>query len=394
MSRPRLVVVVGTRPEAIKMAPVVLAARRSGLVDPFVLATGQHEALVDQALAPFDVEVHRRIDLGARRSPSQADLFARLLPRLDDELHAAGPQAVLVQGDTASALAGAFAAVLRRVPVVHLEAGLRSFDVDNPFPEETYRRLVADLASLHLPPTPQATANLLAEGVAPTSILQIGNTVVDAALHAAGRAPAADKAGTAGADGRRLVLVTVHRRENWGAPLSSVLEALQRLVARFDDIEVVVPAHPNPAVRGPVEAAAAGMPRLRVVEPMDHPDLIAHLRDAALVLTDSGGIQEEAPTFGTPVLILRSTTERPEAVEAGCAELVGTDADQVTERASVLLADERERQQMAMVANPFGDGRSGERAVQAVAWLLGLAPRPDEWSASEGDGIRRTLVGP
>lgn len=378
----RLVVVVGTRPEAIKIAPVVVAARCHHGVEPVVVATGQHHELVDRALEPFGIRVDRRLDLGERRSTSQAELVALLLPRLEAVLADLQPDAVLVQGDTASAMAGALVAVWQRIPVVHLEAGLRSFDVANPFPEETYRRLIADLADLHLSPTPRATANLLAEGVPAHDIVQVGNTVVDAALHAAdlgrGSAPGI------GPD-RRLVLVTVHRRENWGEPLADVLAAVRQLIDRFADIEVVVPAHPNPLVRGPVEAAAVGCPRLHVVEPMDHPDLIADIRAATLVLTDSGGIQEEAPAFGTPVLVLRTTTERPEAVEAGCAELVGTEVAAIVARAGALLGDEDQRQLMATVVNPFGDGRSGRRTVEAVAWRLGLGDRPADWGAPQGD---------
>lgn len=380
MRPPMLLAVVGTRPEAIKVAPVVLAARSSGLLDVVVLATGQHDVLVDRALDAFGVPVDIRLEVGARRGGSQSELLACLLPQLEEQITRVGPDAVLVQGDTASALAGAMASSWRRIPVVHLEAGLRSFDTDNPFPEETYRTLIADLASLHLAPTAAAVANLQREGIDPSSVLCVGNTVVDAARFAAGRStetlPCIGR-------GRRLVVLTAHRRENWGAPLDDITAAVRALVSRVEDIEVVVPVHPNPLVHEPVRSALGGIDRIDLVDPLEHAELIRHLAAASLVLTDSGGIQEEAPTFGTPVLVLRRTTERPEAVAAGCAELVGTDTGTILGRAEQLLTDEAERRQMSQIANPFGDGRSGSRTVQAVRWFLGRDERPEQWTPGE-----------
>lgn len=377
--RPTVLLVVGTRPEAIKVAPVALAAAAAPGLRATVVATGQHRELVDDALAAFGVAVDHRLELPERAGGSQAELFTALLPELDRVLGQLRPQAVLVQGDTASALAGALVATWHQVPVVHLEAGLRSYDRRNPFPEESYRCLIGAVADLHLAPTPRAAGNLLAEGVPARQILCTGNTVVDAARFVADRAAGGTGPSEGNVPGLRRVLVTVHRRENWGEPLVGICRALRAVVARVPDVEVVLPVHPNPIVRGPVLEALAGVERIRIVDPMDHPTLLGHLSRATLVLTDSGGIQEEAPTFGVPVLVLRETTERPEAIEAGCAALVGTDPAEIEDRAVTLLQDEEARQVMATVANPYGDGRSGERSVAAIRWLLDAGPPPVPW---------------
>lgn len=362
----------GTRPEALKLAPLLAPLEEEGLA-PVVVASGQHPLMFHQGMAAFglvpDVVVPLR-----RESGEQAELAARLLEGLDAEL-AAAPAAVVVQGDTATALAGALAAFWRRVPVVHLEAGLRSHDLDSPFPEEANRRLIGQIAALHLAPTSTAAANLRAEGIPEALIRTVGNTVVDAVLAVAERdAPLADPA-LAGVDlalaaGRRLCLVTVHRRESWGEPLERVLAAVVDLLDRHPDLLVVLPAHPNPAVGRVVRAALAGRDRAVVVEPVDYPDLVGLLRRATLVLSDSGGIQEEAPSFGVPVLVLRDRTERTEAVDAGCARLVGTDRDLIVAWADRLLTDPAAAQAMRAITNPFGDGRAAERSAAAVAELV------------------------
>jgi UDP-N-acetylglucosamine 2-epimerase (non-hydrolysing) len=375
-----LAIVVGTRPEAIKLAPVVLAARAGSVVRPIVIATGQHRDLVDPALATFGVAVDHRIDLDDRPRGGQADLFSAVLPRLESLIGELGPHAVLVQGDTASAVCGALAGFWQRVPVVHLEAGLRSFDLGNPFPEEAYRKLIGQVTALHLAPTPRAQAHLLAEGIAAEHVRCIGNTVVDAAQVVAASSEGDPRVRAIAERGRRLVLVTVHRRENWGAPLAGILDAIGTIVDAIDDIEVVLPVHPNPLVKGPVLDALGATPRVHVVDPLDYPSLIGALRQATLVLTDSGGIQEEAPAFATPALVLRRTTERPEAVEAGCAALVGTDADEVSARAIALLRDEAARGEMAHADNPFGDGRAAARAIECVAALVGRGQPPAAWA--------------
>jgi UDP-N-acetylglucosamine 2-epimerase (non-hydrolysing) len=372
---PRLALVVGTRPEAIKVAPVALAARASGRIEPTVIVTGQHADLAHQALERFGVAVDRRLEPLPDGPRGQDRLLAHLLPGLTDALVASAPSAVLVQGDTASAFAGALAGHLLRLPVAHLEAGLRSFDKANPFPEETYRRAIAPIADLHLAPTEGAAANLAAEGI-DRGVHCIGNTVIDAVQAIASGTRLAAPAGA-----HRRVLVTVHRRENWGAPLRGILAAVKEVVRRVPDIEVVLPVHPNPAVRLPIVEALGGIPRIVLLDPLDHAPFVQALAGSTLVLSDSGGVQEEAPALGVPVLVLRETTERPEAVAAGCARLVGTDPERIVATAVDLLTDEAKRRSMAQVANPFGDGAAAPRAIEAILSHLGLGSAPAPWVA-------------
>ncbi|SHG81826.1 non-hydrolyzing UDP-N-acetylglucosamine 2-epimerase [Streptoalloteichus hindustanus] len=392
--RPEIHLVGGTRPEAVKLAPVAAAMARSGRLRPVVVASGQHPALFDQALAAFGrrPDIRLRVE---RRTGSQAELLGFAVNALDAVFAAGRPSAVMVQGDTTTTLAGALAAFWHGVPVVHLEAGLRSHDLAAPFPEEANRRMVGQISALHLPPTPAAAANLADEGIAGPNVLVIGNTAVDAMLDVVARGlpfsdPRLSELDTrVRAGGSRLVLVTAHRREAWGRPLDEVLAAVRALIAAHRDLEVVLPAHPNPAVREQVVRALGAVDRALITDPLPYPDLARLLRLATLVLSDSGGIQEEAPSFGVPVLVLRDVTERVEAVEAGCALLVGTDRDRVLATAHRLLTDEAARAAMTARGNPFGDGRAAERAEHAVAWLLGLDERrPTEFSAVATKALR------
>ena len=383
MSLPEVHLVGGTRPEAVKLAPVAIAMRRQGVLAPVLLASGQHPAMVSQALAAFDLapDITLRVDRG---TGSQAELLTEMIRRLDELWQTRTPSAVIVQGDTTTSLAGALAAFWRRIPVVHLEAGLRSGDLDSPFPEEANRRLVAQVASLHLAPTPLAAMNLLDENIATGDVVITGNTVVDATLMVAGRklpyqnpAVAAVRRSSA----NRLVLVTAHRRESWGEPLDRILAAVRRLVQRYPDIDVILPSHPNPAVRAQVEAALSGVDRVTVTDPLPYPDLSRLLSEAYLVLTDSGGIQEEAPSFGVPALVLRDVTERVESLHAGCAALVGSDTEVIVAEAAALLDDRARRDAMTAGGNPYGDGFAAERTAQATAALLGLARAPEPMPA-------------
>lgn len=382
MPRPVVHLVVGTRPEAIKMAPLATALRRAEFVEPVLVATGQHPTMVAQALSAFDQKPDLVVRL-ERRSGEQAELVAQLCPALDRLFDESGSAAVVVQGDTTSALIGGLAAFWRRIPLVHLEAGLRSGDLTAPFPEEANRRMVGAIADLHLAPTRRAVAALLAEQTPPERILLVGNTVVDAVLEvAARREPFEDPrlveldeavaAGTA-----RLLLVTAHRRESWGEPLDRVLHAVARIVGAHPDLRCVLPAHANPAVRAQVDAALGEHPRVVVTDPLPYPALCRLLRTASLVLSDSGGIQEEAPSFGVPVLVLRAVTERVEAVETGWAELVGTDADRIVARSNTILSG---RHTVPAGGNPFGDGLAARRCAEAIAWLLGQGSRPAEFA--------------
>ncbi|MCP2258846.1 UDP-N-Acetylglucosamine 2-epimerase [Streptoalloteichus tenebrarius] len=386
--RPEIHLVGGTRPEAVKLAPVASAMARRGRLRPVIVASGQHPLLFEQALTAFDQRPEIRLDV-ERRTGSQAELLGHTVNALDAVFADRRPAAVVVQGDTTTTLAGALAAFWRRIPVVHLEAGLRSHDLAAPFPEEGNRRLVGQISALHLAPTARAAANLADEGIAGPDVLVVGNTSVDAVLDVAAKAapfsdPRLDALAARARSGRsRLVLVTAHRREAWGRPLDEVLVAVRTLVATHRDIEVVLPAHPNPAVREQVDRALGDVERALVTDPLPYPDLARLLGLATLVLSDSGGIQEEAPSFGVPVLVLRDVTERGEAVEAGCALLVGTDRERVLATAHHLLTDEAARVAMTSRGNPFGDGRAGERTEHAVAWLLGLdGRRPAELVSS------------
>lgn len=379
--RPWVQLVGGTRPEAIKVAPVARTLSRGGLLRPEIIASGQHPTMFHQGLGAFGLGPDRSLSL-ARSSGSQAELCAQLVLALEAEIARRQPAAVLVQGDTTTALAGALAAFWQQVPVVHLEAGLRSHDLAAPYPEEANRKLIGQLAALHLAPTAGAAENLYREGASLSSVLVTGNTVVDAVDYVAGTAPApADarlRALTERIDsgGRRLVLATVHRRESWGEPLRRILSAVERLVVTHPDVDVVLPVHPNPAVGSDVREALAGHERVVLTEPLDYPDLAQLLARATLVLTDSGGLQEEAPTFGVPVLVLREVTERTEAVDAGCARLVGSDTELIVTTATSLLGDAAARAAMTERGNPFGDGRAAERCAQALAWQAGLRAEP------------------
>jgi UDP-N-acetylglucosamine 2-epimerase (non-hydrolysing) len=354
-----VLVVYGTRPEAIKMAPVVAALReRPDRFTVRVCTTGQHREILEQvqelfALAP-DVDLRLM-------SPDQSlnALTAAALEALDRILGAEPPDWVLVQGDTTTAMAAALTSFHRRLRIGHVEAGLRTGDLARPFPEEANRRVIDLLANALFTPTPRARDVLLAEGVDPGSIHVVGNTGIDA-LHAVA-------AGLPNETAAREVLVTLHRRESFGAPLAGILGALRRLACDHPDVRWVYPVHPNPNVRGPAHAALRDLPNFRLCEPLPYRELVRQLLRCELVLTDSGGIQEEAPAFGKPVLVLRDTTERPEGVAAGTAMLVGTSAERIVSAASGLLADPGARARMGRAVNPYGDGRASSRIVAILA---------------------------
>jgi UDP-N-acetylglucosamine 2-epimerase (non-hydrolysing) len=369
----------GTRPEALKLGPVATAMNELGRLRPFVVASGQHPTVFDEALSVFGLRPDAAIDL-PREGGGQAELVGHLLSELDELFARLNPPAVVVQGDTATALGGALAAFWRGIPVVHLEAGLRSGDLTAPFPEESNRRLVAQIAALHLAPTALAEQNLAVEGIGGGRVLTVGNTIVDAAVAvAACRALFVDERVAGAVDrathGRsRLLLATVHRRESWGEPMRRVLTAIAELVKAVPDIEVVLPAHPNPVLREEVQRVLGGVDRVLVTDPLRYVDLLRLLKCATLVLSDSGGIQEEVASFGAPILVLREVTERMEAVTSGIATLVGTDLDAILESAITLLDGHPAR--TPPEANPFGDGRARYRVEHAIAWQLGLQADP------------------
>ncbi len=365
--RVRVVTVVGTRPEGIKMAPVIRALRRRrGIFEALFVSTAQHRELLDVVLQTFGLKPD--IDLRLMQ-PNQglAQFAGRALVRLSRLFRELAPDVVLVQGDTTTAAVAGLAAFYEGVKVGHVEAGLRSGDRHQPYPEEINRRIAGVVADWHFAPTPRARANLLREGVAARSVFVTGNTIVDALQAIPVNGPF-DNPALRGVDFQkhRVLLVTAHRRENHGAPLRSICDTLRSLTAQVEDVEVVYPVHLNPAVRQPVRRALGALARVRLTEPLSYRDLLRVLHRCHLVLTDSGGIQEEAPSFHKPVLVLREVTERPEAVEAGGARLVGTDARRILRETRRLLTDPAVYRAMSTRRNPFGDGRAAERIVRIL----------------------------
>lgn len=366
-----VLVIFGTRPEAIKLFPVVraLAARPELTVRTCV--TAQHRGLLDQVLGIADLVPDIDLDL---MEPGQSldRLTARLLTGLGEVMDAHKPDLVIVQGDTATAMAGALAAYYRRVPVAHVEAGLRSGDIYHPWPEEVNRRIVAPIAALHFAPTETAAAALRRETISPDTIHVTGNTVIDALLWTQQRIAAEPTlAGGLGAlaarfAGRRLVLVTTHRRENFGGGMAAIARAIGRIADR-SDVAVLFPMHPNPNVASAMDAVLGQRENVARIEPLDYPHFVRALAMCDVVLTDSGGVQEEAPALGKPVLVMRETTERPEGVEAGTAKLVGTDEARIVSEIFTLLDDSDAHAAMARAHNPFGDGHASERIAEIVA---------------------------
>ena len=361
----RVLVVVGTRPEAIKLAPVIQEGRAAGH-EVRVIATGQHVELVHQALALFGIVADRMLECSGEHG--LARLLADVVTALGREIEGWQPSAVLVQGDTSSALGGALAGYYSGVPVGHVEAGLRSHDLANPFPEEGNRRMIAQIARWHFAPTRNAVDNLLREGVDPDAVLQTGNTVVDALRQIA------DDEGPLPADipedwvaGRRIVTVTAHRRESWGPGISRIASALRQVALARPDVAVVFPVHPNPSLRAAVEKVLHDIPNVRLVAPLDYASFVAVLARSYLVVTDSGGVQEEAPCLQKPVLVTRDVTERQEGVEAGCARLVGTDTERIASAVFQLLDESAAYEAMIGASGIYGDGLSARRIVAAVA---------------------------
>lgn len=367
----RVLVVIGTRPEAIKLFPLVHALRSNGAFDVTICETGQHPKLTRDVLDFAGIDREYSFDLDRSANTPLVAVTAELLTKLDDVIARETPDWVVVQGDTQSALVGAMAGHYRRVRIAHVEAGLRSGDLSSPWPEEANRRMIAQIASLHFAPTPASGDALVSEGVAKSSIVVTGNTIVDA-LDWTRRRIAADRTITPRADeiianvnGRKLALVTAHRRESWGEGIASIVRAVANL-SRRDDTLFVWPLHANPAVRDEVKKKLDDEGGVVLTEPLDYPNFVRLLSEATLVLTDSGGIQEEAPSFGVPVLVMRDTTERQEGVEAGTARLVGTKPDAIVRLTNDLLDGPDMRSAMTARGNPFGDGQASRRIVEAL----------------------------
>lgn len=371
----RVAAVFGTRPDAVKMAPVVHALSSDERFECITIATAQHREMLDEVLRLFEVRPVYDLEV-MTEGQTLTDVTTRVLERMSSVLRDAKPDVVLVHGDTTTSTAAALASYYRKIPVGHVEAGLRTDTIYEPFPEEMNRRLTGVIAQHHFAPTPLARQNLLREGKRPESIVVTGNTVIDAFLWVHSRLRTEDRFEPAAAarskTPSRLIFVEAHRRENLGAPMESICRALADVVRRHDDVSIVWPVHPNPEVVEVVRRVLDGTPRVQLVQPMEYRKLVGAIGRAAIVATDSGGLQEEAPCLGKPVLVLRRVTERPEGVAAGTLELVGTDEKTIVDALDRLLDDDATYQRMARAANPYGDGKASERiAVSLLAWYRG-----------------------
>jgi len=371
----RILVIFGTRPEAIKLFPVIAALRADPRFEPVVCVSAQHRGMLDQVLEIAGIVPDHDLDL-MRPGQTLDSLTAALLTGLGEVMDRVRPDRVMVQGDTATAMAGALAAYYRKLPVDHVEAGLRSGNIHHPWPEEVNRKIIGAMASLHFAPTATSADALLRENVDPARVHVTGNTVIDALQWVTRQIAAAPElaSGLAGIEarfaGKRIVGVTTHRRENFGGGLVSIARAVRRIAAR-EDVAIVFPVHPNPNVRAVMDEALAGLSNVAMIEPLDYPHFARLLSLCDIMLTDSGGVQEEAPALGKPVLVMRETTERPEGVVAGTARLVGTDEETIVTEIFTLLDDKAAYEAMARAHNPFGDGTAAARIVELIGNEIG-----------------------
>ena len=368
MKKLRLMTVFGTRPEAIKMCPLVLEMHKyPEYIEPIVAVTAQHREMLDQVLELFNIKPDYDLNIMAS-GQTLYDITTRALNGLKEVIEDAKPDMVLVHGDTTTTFAGALAAFYAQVPVGHVEAGLRTGNKYSPYPEEINRKLTGSIADMHFAPTSTSKENLLKENVNPEAIMVTGNTVIDA-LQTTVKANyefADAEFNKIFARGNRLILMTTHRRENLGEPMRNVYKALRKVLETHADVEAIFPVHKNPKVREIVQEELGGLERVHLIEPMDYEPFANLMGKVDIVLTDSGGIQEEAPALGKPVLVLRDTTERPEAVDAGTVKLVGTGYEDVLRETNLLLDDPAHYQKMAEAANPYGDGKACERIIRAI----------------------------
>ncbi len=379
---PVVMPIFGTRPEAIKMAPIVLALEASDSLECLVAVTGQHREMLDQVNELFGITP--KFDLNIlQQGQTLADIMTRTIDGLSQIFADSKPDAVLVQGDTTTTTAASIAAFYHGIPVIHAEAGLRSGDLFSPFPEEANRKMTSQITSLHLAPTSTSRANLLAEGIAEKDVVVTGNTVIDALLTTVGKEiPFTDpQLEDLAASNKNVLLVTTHRRENQGDAMRNIGKALARIADAEPDLVIVLPAHKNPVVREAVLPFIESKANVIITEPLAYGEFTRMLSLAHVVLTDSGGVQEEAPSLGKPVLVMRENTERPEAVVAGTVRLIGTDEDRIVNEVSTLLHDQEAFDAMANAVNPYGDGKAAERTVAAVAELLGVGSRIADFGA-------------
>lgn len=381
MTQHKVMTVYGTRPEAIKVATVIDALDRDPRFESIPVVTGQHREMLDQVNTMFGITPKHDLDLMKPGQPLNG-IVSRAIAGIDELIALEQPDVVIVQGDTSTAMAAAIAAFNRQVTVVHLEAGLRTGNIDSPFPEEANRKLIGQVAKLHLAPTKGSRDNLLHESVEPSTIVVTGNTVIDALLEASSwdTVPGDPAVAEALASGKPIILATTHRRENLGHSMDAIGRALAELSSKHNDHIVILPVHRNPAVREAVLPYLEGKGNVIVTEPLPYAEFTKVMAAAHIILTDSGGVQEEAPSLGKPVLVMRENTERPEAVDAGTVRLVGTDYDRIVFEANHLLEDADTYAAMANAVNPYGDGKASSRSVAAIAELLGVGKRETDFN--------------
>ena len=375
----RVMLVYGTRPEAIKMAPVLFELRRSAQLTPLVVLTGQHRSILEQVNHDFRINPDHNLEI-MDNGQTLHDITVRCLQGVSELLRAERPDVVLVQGDTTSAFSAALAAFYEQIPVAHLEAGLRTGDIYSPYPEEVNRRLITRLASLHLAPTPVSRENLLRENVEGQSVIVTGNTIIDALLWTVRQARPFSNPSLQAIErsGGPILLVTAHRRESWGEPMQLVGKALAEISSRMPELQVVLPVHPNPVVRASLLPLLSG-PNVTILEPLPYPEFARLMAISSIILTDSGGVQEEAPSLGKPVLVMRDTTERPEGIDAGTARLVGTSPADIIDAVETLLRKPGTYHAMAKAINPYGDGHAARRTVEALTFFLKQGPAPTDF---------------
>jgi UDP-N-acetylglucosamine 2-epimerase (non-hydrolysing) len=369
----RVCIILGTRPEAIKLAPVIQVFQKYSGFELQVILTGQHREMVEQVMQLFNIKSDYNLEI-MQVQQSLNDITCRSLQGLEALFKVEKPDLVIVQGDTTTAFAAALAAFYQKIPVGHVEAGLRTDDIFNPYPEEANRRLISQITQLHFAPTPWAVENLHRSGVL-GEIHMTGNTVIDALLNVAATEVVCNVPGLDW-ESYRVLLATVHRRENWGEPLLAIAQGFLQILEKFPDTAMLLPLHRNPTVRVPLQELLGNHPRIFLTEPLDYGELVGAIGRSHLLLTDSGGLQEEAPSLGKPVLVLRDTTERPEAVAAGTAKLVGTTSENIFAAAAELLSDSDAYEVMANAINPFGDGHAAKRILEIVQNYLGTLPEP------------------
>lgn len=365
-------IIVGTRPEAIKMAPIALEMRGRDGVEPVLVLTAQHRQMCDDVLEVFSLEPDYDLDI-MKPNQSLFEVTARLARRLEEVFAEVRPDIVLVQGDTTSTFMGSLCAYYLKIPVGHVEAGLRTFNKYSPFPEEVNRKLTTVVSDLHFAPTGTARDLLLREGVPDSDVFVVGNPVIDALLYVAGKEYEFADPALKGVDfaGKRVIAITAHRRESWGEPFDDMMKALREIASRYEDVLVVFPVHPNPNVRESVERNLKGAERVLLVEPLDYKQFVKLLKSCHFIITDSGGIQEEAPSLGKPVLLMREVTERPEGVKAGAVKVVGTRKEDIVAAAAALLDSEEEYRRMVITENPYGDGHAAKKITDVVMERIG-----------------------